>query len=238
MRNNTYLKDLLQKMEIPFTEDKLDQIYDFYEMVIEKNQVMNLTSITDHDDFMKKHIADSLAPIMFHVIHEGDRILDLGTGGGFPGIPLKIFFPESEFLLVDSVNKKLTFVQTVIDTLGLHGISVLHGRAEDLAHDSEYRESYDLVVSRAVANLAVLSELTLGFVKPGGQFISYKGSSGIEELKEAETAIEQMGGSCDNLYEYSLPDGDSRTLIIIQKERTTPKKYPRKAGVPSKSPMR
>ena len=238
MRNNTYLKDLLQKMEILYTEDKLEQIYDFYEMVIVKNKVMNLTSITDHDDFMKKHIADSLAPLMFHVIHEGDRILDLGTGGGFPGIPLKIFLPESEFLLVDSVNKKLDFVQTVIDTLGLQDISVLHGRAEDLAHKPEYREGYDLVVSRAVANLATLSELSLGFVKPGGQFISYKGSSGVEELKEAEEAVDQMGGSGDDLYEYSLPDGDPRTLIIIRKGQHTPKKYPRKAGVPSKSPLK
>ncbi|MBQ6967329.1 MAG: 16S rRNA (guanine(527)-N(7))-methyltransferase RsmG [Lachnospiraceae bacterium] len=238
MRNNTYLKNLLQKMEILYTEDKLEQIYDFYEMVIEKNKVMNLTSITDHDDFMKKHIADSLAPLMFHVIHEGDRILDLGTGGGFPGIPLKIFLPESEFLLIDSVNKKLDFVQTVIDTFGLQDIYVLHGRAEDLAHKPEYREGYDLVVSRAVANLATLSELSLGFVKPGGQFISYKGSSGVEELKEAEAAVDQMGGSCDNVFEYSLPDGDPRTLIIIQKERSTPRKYPRKAGTPSKSHLK
>lgn len=237
MNSFSYLENLLRNMKIDYSEEKLIKIYKFYNMVIDKNKVMNLTAITEHDDFMKKHIADSLAVLMFDSLHDKDRVLDLGTGGGFPGIPLKIFLPDKEFLLVDSVNKKLVFIQSVINELELKGISVIHGRAEDLAHDPIYREKFDVVVSRAVANLSSLTELSMGFIKTGGKFISYKGASGEDELNNANKTISVMGGVIEKTEKYELSDGDRRIMIFIRKEKICSKKYPRKAGIPVKNPL-
>ncbi len=236
MRNNI-LEKCLDEMGIAYDDDKLFRLERYYELLIKKNEEMNLTAITDYDDVMRKHFADSLSVLRFHSFSEGSLVMDLGTGGGFPGIPLKIFRPDLSFLLMDSVNKKLEFVSEVIDDLGLKDIKVCHGRAEDLAKEKDFRERFDFVISRAVANLATLSELAMGFVKMDGYFISYKGSSGREELEAAGHAIEVMGGLFYKIDEYVLPGGDKRCLIAIQKKKRTPAAYPRKAGAPSRKPL-
>ena len=236
MKNNI-LADHLDRYGISYEGSRLEQLERFYELLIEKNKIMNLTAITEYDEVMTKHFLDSLMILKYHSFSDGDRILDLGTGGGFPGIPLKIFLPETSFLLMDSVNKKLDFVSSVIEELGLKNIDVCHGRAEDLARDKKYREKFDVVLSRAVANLSTLSELSLGFVKVGGCFISYKGSSGRKELGDASKAIGLMGAAPEKEYEYDLPGGDKRSLFLIGKKTSTPGTYPRKAGVPSKKPL-
>lgn len=236
MKNDTLIKSL-DAFGIPYDDGKLEKLERFYELLIEKNKVMNLTAITDYDEVMIKHFADSLVVLKYRSFSSSDKVFDLGTGGGFPGIPLKIFLPDTEFVLADSVNKKLLFIKEVCDELSLKNISVLHGRAEDLAHDEKYREKYDVILSRAVANLSTLSELSLAFIKKGGLFISYKGASGQEELQSAGKAIQTMGGSLSRTEEYSLPGGDSRCLIFISKTGNTPKTYPRKAGTPSKKPL-
>ncbi|MCR5023764.1 MAG: 16S rRNA (guanine(527)-N(7))-methyltransferase RsmG [Lachnospiraceae bacterium] len=226
------------QLNIPISPDKPEKLERYYDLLIKKNKVMNLTTITDHDEFMRKHILDSLAVVRYFSFDGVEKVMDLGTGGGFPGIPLKIFFPETEFTLVDSVNKKLRFIEEAARELGLDKISFVHGRAEDLAHDDLYREKYDVLVSRAVANLSTLTELSLGFIKQGGLFLSYKGVTGEEELKEAAKAINIMGGEPGRLEKYDLPGGDDqRSLIFIKKTKKTPKTYPRKAGVPNKKPL-
>ena len=236
MKNNI-LTDYLDQYGIPYDGYRLEQLERFYELLIEKNKIMNLTAITEYDEVMTKHFLDSLMILKYHSFSDGEMVLDLGTGGGFPGIPLKIFLPEVSFLLMDSVNKKLDFISSVIEDLGLKNIDVCHGRAEDLARDRKYREKFDTVLSRAVANLSTLSELSLGFVKVGGCFVSYKGSSGKKELADAEKAIELMGAVPGRDYEYELPGGDKRILFLIEKNTSTPGSYPRKAGTPSRKPL-
>ncbi len=237
MNDMHILTDCLDSLKISYTDVQLQQLYRYYELLIEKNKVMNLTAITDFDEVMIKHFADSLTLLSFTPLR-GKRILDLGTGAGFPGVPLKIFCPDSEFILVDSINKKLNFVADVCEDLGLNDISVCHGRAEDLAHLADFRESFDFVVSRAVANLATLSELTLGFIKKGGYFVSYKSVAAEEELDQAKNAIKLMGGKVQKVESMILPGSDlERNLIFIKKGINTPKQYPRKAGTPAKTPL-
>jgi len=232
------IESYLSELNIYATPDKLEKLERYYDLLIEKNRVMNLTTITDHDEFMRKHVLDSLAVIRYFSFDGEKKVMDLGTGGGFPGIPLKIFFPEAEFTLVDSVNKKLKFIEEAAEELGLDKIFFVHGRAEDLSHEDLYREKYDVLVSRAVANLSTLTELSLGFIKPGGTFISYKGSTGEEELSMAQNAISIMGGKHTRTEKYDLPGGgDKRCLIFIGKEKNTSGKYPRKPGIPGKKPL-
>ncbi|MCR4589419.1 MAG: 16S rRNA (guanine(527)-N(7))-methyltransferase RsmG [Lachnospiraceae bacterium] len=236
MKNDT-LENSLRDFEIEYTAERLEKLERYYELLATKNKEMNLTAITEYDDVMRKHFADSLSVLAFHKFSGDDRILDLGTGGGFPGIPLKIFLPGNEFLLVDSVNKKLDFIDSVIAELDLKNIATCHGRAEDLAKDKKYREKYDVILSRAVANLSTLTELSLGFVRKGGMFVSYKGSSGRDELEAAGHAVDVMGGRVEDVKEYELPGGDRRMLLFIKKEKETPSMYPRKAGTPAKKPL-
>ena len=207
-------------------------------MLVEYNKVMNLTSITDYEEVVYKHFIDSLSIVLHKGFTGKEKIIDIGTGAGFPGIPLKIAFPNLKVLLVDSLNKRVKFLNEVIEILDLSDIYAVHNRAEDLGHDKEYREQYDFCVSRAVANLSTLSEYCLPFVKNKGCFIPYKSGKVEEEIKEAKKAVTLLGGSIIDTISFVLPNTDiERTLVVTQKNKKTPLKYPRKAGLPSKEPL-
>ena len=215
-----------------------EQFLKYYELLISWNEKMNLTAITDFQEVLVKHFLDSLSLCQVITLTGHETLADIGTGAGFPGIPLKILYPELSVTLIDSLNKRVTFLNEVITQLGLEKIKAVHGRSEDLAKREEYRESFDLCVSRAVANLSTLSEYCLPFVKVGGSFVSYKGSQGTEELEQAQNAIRLLGGSDAKTAAFTLPDTDyQRLLIHITKKEKTPKKYPRKAGTPAKEPL-
>lgn len=233
----SFLKDL-EELHIDLTNEQLLQFMNYYELLIEWNQVMNLTAITDFEDVMKKHFTDSISLIKAYDVHRKISVIDIGTGAGFPGIPLKIAFPDLEITLLDSLNKRVNFLQTVIDELELDGIEAIHGRAEDFAKKGKLREKYDLCVSRAVANLSTLSEYCLPYVKVGGKFISYKSEKIAEESESAKNAISILGGKIEEQIEFTIPDSDIyRNLFVIAKCKETPGKYPRKAGLPAKEPL-
>lgn len=240
-----FLKDL-EELNIQLHEKQLCQFMVYYELLIEWNQVMNLTAITDFDEVCKKHFVDSLSLVKASVgngksdfdINVITNVIDIGTGAGFPGIPLKIAFPNLKMTLLDSLNKRVNFLQTVIDKLELTDIEAIHGRAEDFAKQENHREQYDLCVSRAVANLSTLSEYCLPYVKIGGRFISYKSEKLAEEITSAKKAITILGGRINNQIEFTIPNSDIyRNLLVINKYENTPDKYPRKAGLPEKKPI-
>ena len=224
---------------IELKEEQLSMLSSFYEMLVEKNKVMNLTGITEWDDVVLRHYIDSIS--ISEIMNLNDfrgKVLDLGTGAGFPGIPLKIIFPNLQITLFDSLNKRIRFLQEVIDELELKNIEAIHGRAEEFGKNSDYREQYDLVVSRAVANIATLSEYCLPFVKVGGSFISYKTDSIEEEISNSGKAVSILGGKIERVEHFTLPNTDmERSLLQIKKIKTTGKKFPRKAGLPSKEPL-
>ena len=234
--NLDHFLDELEKLNIELSDEQIWQLITFYEMLVEKNKVMNLTAITEFDEVLEKHFLDSIALIQVVNLYEPLQVMDMGTGAGFPGIPLKIAFPSLQVTLSDSLNKRILFLQEVIDELQLNGIEAIHGRAEDLSRKREYRENFDLVVSRAVANLSTLSEYCLPFAKVGGQFISYKSGDCDVEVKAAEHAIEVLGGQITSITKFNLGES-KRAFIQIDKTKVTAKKYPRKAGTPSKEPL-
>ena len=234
------LKKDLNEFGIELTAEMEEQFLLYYNMLIEWNSFMNLTAITDFDEVLKKHFTDSVSLIRAipDLGEKKYRIIDIGTGAGFPGIPLKIVFPNISVVLLDSLNKRVNFLKEVISKLQLTDITAMHGRAEDFAQNKEYRESFDLCVSRAVANLATLSEYCLPFVKKNGRFISYKSEKGSEEFEMSGKAISVLGGEYENQVTFELPDSDIyRNLFVIKKKSATPGKYPRKAGLPSKEPI-
>ena len=234
--NTDHFLSMLAKINISLSDKQLQQFMTYYEMLIEKNKVMNLTAITDPTEIVTRHFLDcaALAPYM----PQDGRVLDVGTGAGFPGIPLKIAFPEVEVVLLDSLNKRVKFLNEVIGQLGLSKITAIHGRAEDFARQKEYREQFDLVVSRAVANLSSLSEYCLPYVKVGGRFVSYKSGKLSEELTAAQKAIHVLGGEAKEPVYFQLTGTeDERSFVCIEKGKATPKKYPRKAGTPAKEPI-
>lgn len=232
------LKKKSEMLDIVLSEEQLQQFLSYYEMLIEKNKVMNLTAITEKEEVIDKHFIDSISLNKAMDVTKLLKILDLGTGAGFPGIPLKIAYPNLEITLLDSLNKRIKFLDEVIEALGLEGIVTIHGRAEDYAKQASYREQFDICVSRAVANLATLSEYCLPYVKEGGCFISYKSGSVEEELEQSKKAIFELGGKVKEVIAFTLPETDiERTFVVIEKVRKTPKKYPRKAGLPSKEPI-
>lgn len=236
--NTDKFKSGLSDLGIELTEKQIDQFLTYYEMLVEKNKVMNLTAITEFDEVIEKHFLDSLSLIKVKDLHNRTNVLDLGTGAGFPGIPLKIAFPELNITLMDSLNKRILFLQDVINELGLTDIEAVHGRAEEAARNKKYREKYDLCVSRAVANISTLSEYCLPFVKVGGQFISYKSGNIDEELDSAKKGIKILGGSITDVHKFDLGENkQGRSFVIIDKNQPTPKTYPRKAGTPSKNPL-
>lgn len=229
----------LEKLNIHLSEKQICQFMTYYEMLVETNKVMNLTAITEFDEVIDKHFVDSLALIQVIDLNQPLKVIDVGTGAGFPGIPLKIAFPELEIVLLDSLNKRIHFLNQVIEALKLEKISAIHGRAEDFGKNPAYREQFDLCVSRAVANLSTLSEYCVPFIKVGGRFIPYKSGKVYEELDYSKKAVDILGGKIEDCVTYALADTDmERSLIVIEKIKTTKKAYPRKAGKPSKEPLR
>lgn len=232
-------KSMVDKLNIDLSGSQYDQFIKYYEMLIKWNEVMNLTAITEFDEVIVKHFVDSISLIKAIDVNKKINIIDIGTGAGFPGIPLKIAYPNLKITLLDSLNKRVGFLNEVINELDLKDIEALHGRAEDYAKAGQLREKYDLCVSRAVANLATLSEYCLPYVKVGGKFISYKSEKLAEELASAGKAISILGGKINDPIEFMLPDTEVfRAFMIIDKIKETPKKYPRKAGTPSKDPLK
>ena len=230
----------LEQFQITLSDTQKEQFLKYYELLVEWNGFMNLTAITEFDDVMKKHFTDSLSLVKAYseIRTEKLKVIDIGTGAGYPGIPLKIVLPQIELTLLDSLQKRLKFLQEVIDQLGLGEVELIHGRAEDFCKPSMKREQYDLCVSRAVANLATLSELCLPYVKVGGKFIPYKSEKAEEEVKAAKKAIGLLGGEVKDQIEFELPESNiGRTLVVIEKKNATPKKFPRKAGMPAKEPI-
>lgn len=230
---------------IPVSDEQLRQLEDYYRLVTEKNKVMNLTAITERNEFIEKHLLDSLAPLFssgeLRELFTGKnhpRLIDVGTGAGFPGIPLKILCPGLSVTLLDSLNKRVLFLEEVIRELGLKDIEAVHFRAEEGGREVTLRESFDLAVSRAVADLAVLAEYDLPFVRVGGTFLAYKAGEIDEELKNAKRAIDKLGGKAESPVHMTIPGTDiRRALIPIRKVRPTPKAYPRKPGTAKKTPL-
>lgn len=242
----TDIKSNTKKLSIELSNLQIVQLYKFYEMLVEKNKIMNLTAITEEHDVVVKHFIDSMSiyglkigdEIVDYNFFDNKSMIDVGTGAGFPGLVLKILFPNLNIVLSDSLNKRLKFLDEVITELELKGINLVHGRAEDLAHNDVYREKFDFSTSRAVANLSTLSEYDLPFVKKNGYFISYKSGKIDEELKSAGKAIKLLGGEVSGVNTFKLTDDvTDRSIIVIKKVSKTPKNYPRKAGIPSKDPL-
>lgn len=228
----------LKELGISLEKSQIDAFIQYYDLLVEWNSFMNLTAITDFQEVCIKHFLDSLSLSKIMDCHQKLQVIDIGTGAGFPGIPLKIAFPELKITLLDSLGKRVKFLNEVIERLNLKDIEAIHGRAEDYAKPTALRESYDVCVSRAVANLATLSEYCLPYVKVDGVFVSYKSEKVVEEMEQAKKAITLLGGKIVSQNEFTLPYSDIyRNLLVIQKEKITPKKYPRKAGLPSKEPL-
>ncbi len=226
----------LADLGISLNETQIKQFLDYYELLVETNKVMNLTAITEFDEVIEKHFLDSLSLCRIYDLNREIRVLDLGTGAGFPGVPLKIVFPQIRLVLADSLNKRIKFLENVVGELSLQNVSCVHGRAEEMGRNKEYREQFDLCVSRAVANLSSLSEYCIPFVKEGGAFISYKSGEIEEEANAAKKAISVLGGELREIYKFDLYE-QKRSFVIIDKKKKTPKAYPRKAGTPTKEPL-
>ncbi len=232
------LQEQLDMVGIRIDERQLQQFHIFYEMLIEKNKVMNLTGITDKGEVICKHFVDSVILMKEHCFENISSCMDVGTGAGFPGIPLAIMNPGIRFVLLDSLNKRIQFILEVRDVLGLTNLEAYHGRAEDFGRMPEYREQFDICVSRAVANLSSLCEFCIPFVKPSGYFVSYKSQGVEEEMNTAKNAVCLLGGKYEDVISFSLPGTDiSRSFVVVQKIKSTPEKYPRGGGKVLKKPL-
>lgn len=233
----------LNYLNIQLTEQQIQQFYQYYQMLIEKNKVMNLTSITEEKQVITKHFVDSLSIVLVLPELQSKRekeifLIDVGTGAGFPGIPIQIAFPQCQVTLLDSLNKRVNFLQEVCEKLGLNRIHAVHGRAEDFGKNPKYREKYSVCVSRAVAHLSVLSEYCLPFVQIGGSFIAYKSGEIEAETQEAKQAVKTLGGKIKKIHSFTFSEEEiKRSFVVIQKERKMEKAYPRRAGIPSKEPL-
>ena len=235
---NNVLTEKVKELSIVLNDKQIQQFEQYYNILVEWNKVMNLTAITEYEEVVEKHFLDSLTIVNASHVKKIETLIDVGTGAGFPGIPLKIAFPHLKVTLLDSLNKRIKFLNEVINLLELNDIKAIHGRAEDYAKQAEYREQYDICVSRAVANLSTLSEYCIPFVKRNGYFVSYKSGSSDEEIQQAEKAVNILGGKIEKTDKFLLPETDmGRALVNIKKIKITPAKYPRKAGMPSREPL-
>lgn len=232
-----YLKESAEKISIELAEKQLEQFDIFYKLLIDANKSFNLTAITEMHEVVLKHFIDSIAISKFRNL-SGRRVIDVGTGAGFPGIPLAIIFPNADFVLVDSLKKRLNFIDNVLLKLEIKNVTTVHGRAEDIGKNPIYREQFDICVSRAVASLPVLLELCIPVVKVGGEFISYKSEMIQEEIVKAQKAMKLLHTSLKEQIDYSIPDTDFyRLFAIFSKDGKLEMKYPRQAGKPKKSPI-
>ena len=237
MKPEIFYQDLA-KLGFELTDLQKKQFHDYFRMLVEWNQKINLTAITAEEEVYLKHFYDSLAPILQgYVQNEPISLLDIGAGAGFPSLPMKILFPQLEVTIIDSLNKRIQFLHLLAEDLGLEGVHFYHGRAEDFAQDKQFRAQFDLVTARAVARMQILSELTIPFLKVGGRLIALKASSAEDELHQAKIALNLLFAKVLENVDYQLPNGDPRTLTIVEKKKETPNKYPRKAGVPNKRPL-
>ena len=230
------LREELKRFNIDLNEKQENEFERYMNLLLEWNEKINLTAITNPDDINLKHFADSLTILKY--LNKEDKIIDIGTGAGFPGIPVKIMYENTNITLLDSLNKRINFLNNVINDLKLKNIVAIHSRAEELARNVKYREQYDVAVSRAVANLSTLSEYLLPYVKVGGKCICMKGANITEEMNRAKKAINELGGEIETVDNFYLSEDDNeRNIIIIKKINHTKNKYPRKAGIPSKEPL-
>lgn len=232
------LVNYFDQLGVEYDDQLIDKFKRYMEGVLLWNEKVNLTAIKDRQEFIKKHFVDSILAFKLEEMRSGERIIDVGTGGGFPGIPLALIFPEKEFVLMDSLQKRLKIIEQLCGEIGIKNVKTLHGRAEDLGRDKNHRHKYDVCVSRAVANLSTLCEFCLPFVKMGGYFLSYKGTKADQEVAQANSAIFLLGGKLKREEEIKLDNYDlSHRILIIEKVQNTSDKYPRKAGVPAKKPL-
>lgn len=233
------LKDALQALQIPYTSENLDQFERYMEGVLSWNEKVNLTAITDREMFLVKHFVDSLLCLVFDEYKQAGTVIDVGTGAGFPGVPLAIMSPEKNFVLMDSLNKRLKIIDQLTGEIGLANVTTIHARAEELARNKAHREQYDVCVSRAVANLSTLAEYCLPFIKVGGYLLAYKGPDAEEEIRQAGKALAILGGNLERIERAPLADFSlDHRILFIKKVKNTPAKYPRKAGTPSKEPLK
>lgn len=234
---NENMKKLMNEIDVDITENQISKFYDYMNLLLEWNEKINLTAITKPDEIVLKHFVDCLTIQKY--IEDNKKIVDIGTGAGFPGVPLAIMNDRCRFTLVDSLNKRINFLNEIKDKLNLKNVSAIHSRAEEFDQNKMYRENFDIAVSRAVANLCVLSEYLLPAVKVGGKVICMKGSQIEEELNDAKFALKELGGKVKFVDEFLLPGTDmKRNVVVIEKVKETPKRYPRKAGTPAKQPLK
>ena len=230
------LTEAFEQLQIPWEQDIEEKFVGYMEGILEWNEKINLTAIKDRDECIVKHLVDSILCVGFPEYQNSESIIDVGTGAGFPGVPLSIVSPDKEFLLADSLNKRLKVIDDLTGKLGIYNVETIHGRAEELARNKNYRARFDLCVSRAVANMAVLAEYCLPFIRKGGYLLAYKGPDAEEELKNAEKAIKILGGKIIRIESTPL-EGYEHNIVVIEKIKDTPAKYPRKAGTPVKEPI-
>ena len=229
---------LLDQQNINLTDQQKAQFERYFELLVEWNQKINLTAITEKEEVYLKHFYDSIAPILQGLIENQEiKLLDIGAGAGFPSLPMKILYPQLDVTIIDSLNKRINFLQLLAEELGLEGVHFYHGRAEDFAQDKKFRAQFDIVTARAVARMQVLSELTIPYLKVGGKLLALKASNAPEELTESKNALNLLFSKVEDNISYTLPNGDPRYITVVEKKKETPNKYPRKAGMPNKRPL-